>query len=786
MSVDNEINNFPLSPNGCWHNGVHIINEKNIQSKFLASLCAVRNSVYPIEKYKQLAELITVDDYCLLNDEEKSMYEADNEGSVYVLKKNTINSIVQNILKKLNLYISQDFTLFQYNYYNNNRKYKLKFFSLYIHLDNILNTKKENNIKYYDENNKLIVFPQTTFATAETLREDDYFYQLEYFMDKNHSKDFFGNKNLFLPANECFEIDGTVKLFFLQNSNEKTEKLHYLTNTIFEILDFPDEESYPNIVKVKPYFLPCEIYRDGNTLQFKKDVSFKLCLDLFNLLDWKRKEKIFYLKEKSFIKDYQIDNKLKYGYIRIDTINGVNYQKDINLDNLICHTDYSWVPEDIYLINNHALNVDTREFYILLDNYSLKEVYFDDKRMLYLRSNSEQAYVELEVFDYNPCLYNKAFSKEINIEKKRISSNKIYFKNSDIKYDIEKKVYIKYSDQQYYCLDKKNKTAFVSQCDYFTQVTEEDLKDINEESDGEFRKEKLIKVFEEKNKSNNNSYKYGAFEHPSEWNKDEFFSKMIGFKQQYIKNNIAIWDEKYLNKSLCKEIQNCKNFTFFYKSQFENFLTDLHKSYADKLIKIQDEVMHKYSYKQGNLGLYKNTFGFKSDDKQTFCNHAVFETIIKVDGNFGNFTDKTSSEKNSSRNPLLEKFPECPKPKEYEYRASNYWCDVLKKQSENSSKTGIYNITPEQAFYMARLGYVVIACWKNTLKKNEKGENHSPHFVTIRPSFRNYKSFNSLIVAHVGGGVNEVKSLVNAFSVLDDDKKKQEIYFYCNIQQCFI
>ena len=118
----------------------------------------------------------------------------------------------------------------------------------------------------------------------------------------------------------------------------------------------------------------------------------------------------------------------------------------------------------------------------------------------------------------------------------------------------------------------------------------------------------------------------------------------------------------------------------------------------------------------------------------------------------------------------------------------------MEKQSENSAKTGIYKLTVQQAFYMAQLGYAVIASWKNPLKKNEKpNENHSPHFVTVVP--KDYEtpcpSPENLMVAHVGGkyideeGVeheNEERRILKAFA----KNIMSNINFYCNIKQIFI
>ena len=88
---------------------------------------------------------------------------------------------------------------------------------------------------------------------------------------------------------------------------------------------------------------------------------------------------------------------------------------------------------------------------------------------------------------------------------------------------------------------------------------------------------------------------------------------------------------------------------------------------------------------------------------------------------------------------------------------------------------------------MAQLGYVVIACWKNNLKKNEKpSENHLPHFVTIRPAENEYQGIGLLQVAHVGAGLNKELKLLDAFDTAINDSKLSEIKYYCNVKQSFI
>ena len=753
--------NFPLSLTGHWHNGAHIINEEVVIQKYLAFVCAIRNSEFLFDKNQDLYEIITESEYNLLSDEEKEMYSIMNSNTYYKLNTPQEKSIIKQILKKLNLYSSPEFVLFQHNFYGNKNLEKLKFFSLYMHLNQILDSKRTKDIEYSNGNNPKVLFPHTSFATAGISEKEDIIYQVEYFMDKRNVQEFFGNNQLFISGNECYTIDGEVQLFSLDSQKEITKR-SYIKNTIFEIKEFPNEEKYPNIVKIKAYLLPCSIYNDNNSSLKQKKVEFYL----------KEKAKIKYLLDKEFIKESQVEVKNKFHYIKIEKINNVTYQKEVKLRDLICGFDFPELSEfKICYIDNQSLNFDDNEFYVDLDSCPFKEVYFDKRRMLLLKKD-----IDLETMKHNPYLYEVIAKSKIDIDNLKIPCNKIYFNNDKVKYDINEKVYYYYSDNLYYCLDTK-KDVYISPNDYFTFVSYDDLKIVETETDNQKKKEKLREIFDEKSKEKNKSYKEGAFEHPSEWHNDDAVYKGLGGRQRYIKKNLTIWDKNYSNRYLPDEIKDCTNLTFFYKSQFETFLSRLHRTYAEKLIKVQDMVMHKFSYKQGNLGLYETVFGFKSRNSQTFCNHAVFETIIKVDGNFNNFTNKPANKNNVSRDPLKEIFPEWSSTTKYEYKLSNYWCDVLKKQSEKSAQTGIFCISEKQAFYMAQLGYVVIACWKNTSK------NGSPHFVTVRPCEGEYRNMNSLKVAHVGNGTNGEMLLTKAFLGKGNSKEKKykEVYYYCNI-----
>ena len=67
--MDDKETLFPLNSFGCWHNGAHIINEKLVTQKYLAFVCAIRNSELLLDDNKALYEMITEAEYDLLSDE---------------------------------------------------------------------------------------------------------------------------------------------------------------------------------------------------------------------------------------------------------------------------------------------------------------------------------------------------------------------------------------------------------------------------------------------------------------------------------------------------------------------------------------------------------------------------------------------------------------------------------------------------------------------------------------------------------------------------------------------
>jgi len=259
-----------------------------------------------------------------------------------------------------------------------------------------------------------------------------------------------------------------------------------------------------------------------------------------------------------------------------------------------------------------------------------------------------------------------------------------------------------------------------------------------------------------------------AFVHTSEWNKKRTISEYIfHYVTQYrsLRDQTAIWDNKCRNRKLPKDIQDGNKLTFFYPKMFEIYVRKLYEGYAADLKLVQDMVMKLWILKQGNMGMYPGSYEEDcAPDSATYCNQAVFLTVKALDAKFNNFTGRSDNA-----------FPEAPKnySDTYSNRASNHWCHVLKDQAEDFKKTGIMELTGEQAQTYANLGYVVIVSWEN------EAAGGSPHFVTVRPTSMNYTNNESILVAHVGGGINQERTLNNAFTF------PSEVKFYCNLSQEF-
>lgn len=188
------------------------------------------------------------------------------------------------------------------------------------------------------------------------------------------------------------------------------------------------------------------------------------------------------------------------------------------------------------------------------------------------------------------------------------------------------------------------------------------------------------------------------------------------------------------------------------------------------LIDVQDKVMNLQCL-QPDTGRGIYNMGGK-----TFCNHAVFLTIMGVDKNFNRFTNRAKKvfpEVNSLNSDFNKAIETKHKNEDFYYcKVSNYWCDILAEASRNES-TGIKEVNLEEAQKLANQGYVVIVCYKNLAFKYG-----APHFATIRPNY-NITTYttNTVMVANVGEFVR-VSSIKDAFGT-------RPIKIFYNAKQSF-
>jgi hypothetical protein len=269
--------------------------------------------------------------------------------------------------------------------------------------------------------------------------------------------------------------------------------------------------------------------------------------------------------------------------------------------------------------------------------------------------------------------------------------------------------------------------------------------------------------------------------HPLEWDaelykEDEFRLLMNPPRFEKLKKEMELLDvwKGGSGEGIKDAVGNPEknNFWFAHPVYFINHLNDAgllpNEKYVQDLIKVQNEVMVLECLQQGAHGMYANE---KHDADQTYCNHAVYLTIKAVDKKYKEFIGNPNLY-NGDDPPwdydlLKEDFKRGLKI--YTYK-SNIWCDILERQAQDSTKTGIHKILGDEAQMIANQGYVVIGA-----KKNENGH---PHYVTVRPN-KEYGGSNGPIVAHVGSQPNEERTAKKAFGNLDS------VYWYYNRNQEF-
>ena len=757
MAIENKYIFFPVTKTGYWHNGIHIYkkdSEDFVISPFIGKILKKDQSIVSIYPAK-LPKIIYVREIILTAPPEVAeKYENLSSIDFTKLKKDEQEKVFEAIgLSSNPSYILQKHTI----------SFKDETFSYYSfirHFSKLFDFKKIKNDEY--------IFPHDKVGEYGKSEGENNMVHLEYFIttDSNYFN---------IDAPDIFDYcDNINNEFDLYKKEEQAfEELYFNAKTEFSVLNSKDDyEKYPGSlhIQVKSYHVKInENYKKENSLRIEvnnnainvhdkeNNIVNQIKIDIKNpLTNNIDTETVYtkYLKTKS--------NDIKDLFYTLDPFNLQAFWTEADSEKLQYWDDYIFTKGDV-ILKKYSMQPDKKIFSKLNENkqeFRLQFFKVQENGIEVLESTENRKFIKIEEDGRN-----------------------FYFLKDDIKYNSN---YWKDFKDSTTVFLKKDLTPYNPNDDDFKNCS--DLQKIMKEKNVVNSVEPNMELgqFLEKNKSITLKC---AFQHISEWSQVEINPFKIDHPEETadLWEKMRIWSKDGKSSSFPREVSDSSKFIYFHPAYFENWLFNLHRCFAKKLISVQNLVMKDFRLVQGNCGIYYNFHDYAT----TFCNHAVFETIIKVDGNFNNFTKKTANKKNISRDPLKEDFPECPDTEKYKYKPSNYWCDVLEEQSENSEETGICKISAEQAFYMAQLGYVVIAAWKNlTPFADEEGVNYSPHFVTISPIqyTNNFINQNQIKVAHVGGGTNKFLPLKNAFDQPGNYKKKScdEVLFYCNIKQCFI
>lgn len=763
MALENKYIFFPVTKTGYWHNGIHKYKTNKeefviaqLPGKKLVKNKSTTTNIYPTK----LPKTVYVKEIILTAPKVAEKYENLSSIDFSKLSKEEQEKVLEAIgLSSNPAYILQKHTIA----FNNEA---FSFYSLIRHFSKLYDFKKIKNYEY--------IFPHDKIGEYGKSEGENDMIHLEYFI--TNDSEYFK-----ISAPDIFDYcDNINNEYDLYKKEEQTfEKLYFDKKTEFTVLNSGDDyKEYPKSLHLKIYryhIIINEKYKNDNSL------SVEVINNTVKVLD----------------KDGNIVNQIKID-IKNPLTNTINTE--------LVYTQY--IKTENNDINNMFYTLDPfslQPFWTEADSAKLQHwnnYIFTKSNVILKKYSMEPDKKIFSKLDENNQEYRFQFYKaqESSLEVLKSTENKDFIKienNGDV-------FYFSKDDIQYtsnYWKDFKDATKVFLKDDLTSyNPDDDDLKNCSDLQ--KIMKEKKVinsvepnidlKQFLERNK---NITLKCAFQHISEWSQVKINPFKIDYPEETsdLWEKIHIWGKDGKSSSFTKEISDSSKFIYFHPAYFENWLINLHSCFAKRLISIQDLVINDWRMIQGNCGIFYNC----NDSKQTFCNHAVYETIKQVDKNYLSFLlnidepswdfDRYNSNKEFVS--FLKKNQSLING-DYIYKKSNLWCDILEFQSQKTEETGICIITPEQAFYMAQLGYVVIASWKNlTPFEGEEGINYSPHFVTVRPSRfeKKFKSIESIEVAHVGEADNEVRNLLGAFkSAGNKKKKKDEVVFYCNINQKFI
>ena len=760
MAIENKYIFFPVTKTGYWHNGIHIYkkdSEDFVISPFVGKILKKSQSISSIYPAK-LPKIIYVREIILTAPPEVAeKYENLSSIDFTKLKKDEQEKVLEAIgLSSDPSYILQKHTI----------TFKNKTFSYYSfirHFSKLCDFKKIKNDEY--------IFPHDKVGEYGKSEGENNMVHLEYFITTDSSYFNIDAPDIF---DYCDNINNEFDLY--KKDEQSFEELYFNKKTEFSVLPDSkyDYKKYPGSlhIQVKSYHVKInENYKKENSLRIEvnnnainvhdkeNNIVNQIKIDIKNPLTNNIDTELVYtqcLKTKS--------NDIKELFYTLDPFNLQPFWTEADPEKLQYWDKYIFTKGDV-MLKKYSMQPDKKIFSKLNGSnqeFSLQFFKAQEDGVEVLESTEDRKFIKIEEDGRN-----------------------FYFLKDDIKYNSN------------YWKDFKDGTAV---------FLKKDLTPYNPNDDDVKNCSDLQKIMREKNvidsvepsmelvqflEKNKSITLKCAFQHISEWSQVEINPFKIDHPEETsdLWEKMRIWSKDGKSSSFPREVSDSSKFIYFHPAYFENWLFNLHRCFAKKLISAQNLVMKDFRLVQGNCGIYYNFH----KNTTTFCNHAVYETIKQVDKNYLSFLLnkdeppwKLDKYKDKAFLSLMKENQSLSNGK-YIYKESNLWCDILEFQSQKTEETGICKISAEQAFYMAQLGYVVIAAWKNlTPYEGKEGVNYSPHFVTVLPNQLlkkvTEKNIGLINVVHIGGNGNGIKTLSDAFG----SNCYNQVDFYFNIKQQFL
>ena len=271
------------------------------------------------------------------------------------------------------------------------------------------------------------------------------------------------------------------------------------------------------------------------------------------------------------------------------------------------------------------------------------------------------------------------------------------------------------------------------------------------------------------------------FKNMTEWNNDSGLTDEL-CKTTQLKEKIktqrketAFWQEASSLKDFPKASED--KYYYFHPVTFLQHLDKVVAVHAEELRRVQNRIIKMKTIQENGPGLYNKT-------SETFCNHAAYLAIRALDKDYKKFLYYMEDKSKYLDEPTYRDSDERWTPLNYEYKSSNFWCDVLAQKANDKTCSIEELTTPAEVQEKANLGYVVIVCWKNEIKlKDRKGkEDVSPHYATVWPSGKNISKIEDIYVANVSVRKRtKVLDITTAFT----NGNLRKLHFYYNSEQKF-